>query len=169
MNGRRIHRVIGKKSDSTTRTQVEEFIEKVRQDAKHDRLSLPKGRKVALSFSEAASKYLVKLDEKGGKDLVMKRCRFSLHLVPLFGNLPLSKINSFEVERYKKWRLQEIAIPGGMKQRPKDQAKLKTTSPSTVNRELAALSHLFSKVIENPAWLHRNYKNNKKLCLTKRY
>lgn len=144
----RIHRVIGRESDGTTRTQAEEFVEKARQDAKHDRLSLPKGRKVALSFAEAASKYLIKLDEEGGKDLIMKQRRLSLHLVPFFGDLSLSKLSSFDIERYKKWRIQEIAIPGGIKQKRKEEGKLKTTSPSTVNRELAALSHLFSKALE---------------------
>ena len=39
--GQRIHRVVGKESDATTRTQAEEFIEQVRQDAKHERLALP--------------------------------------------------------------------------------------------------------------------------------
>ena len=34
VNGQRIHRVIGRESDGTTRTQAEEFIEKARQDAK---------------------------------------------------------------------------------------------------------------------------------------
>ena len=154
VDGQRIHRVIGRESDGTTRTQAEEFIEKVRQDAKAGRLNLPKGRKIALGFAEAAEKYLTKLDEEGGKDLVMKRRRLSLHLVPFFGNLPLSKISSFDIERYKKQRLQEIAIPGGMKQKPKDEAKLKTTSPGTVNRELAALSHLFNKAIEW-SWIDR--------------
>lgn len=154
VDGQRIHRVIGRESDGTTRTQAEEFIEKVRQDAKHDRLSLPKGRKVALSFRESASKYLVKLDEEGGKDLVMKRRRLSLHLVPFFGDMPLSKISGFDIERYKKQRLQEVAIPGGEKQKAKDEAKLKTTSPGTINRELAALSHLFNKAIEW-GWIDR--------------
>jgi hypothetical protein len=31
VDGQRIHRVIGRESDGTTRTQAEEFIEKVRQ------------------------------------------------------------------------------------------------------------------------------------------
>jgi hypothetical protein len=61
--------LIPKGSEGTTRTQAEEFIAKVKDDAKHDRLSLPKGRKVALSFREAAGKYLEKLRESGGRDL----------------------------------------------------------------------------------------------------
>jgi len=148
VDGQRIHRVIGRDSDGTTRTQAEEFIEKIRQDAKHNRLSLPKGRKVPLSFSSAAEKYLVKLEEEGGRDLVMKRRRLSLHLIPFFADIPLSKISGYDVERYKKKRLQEITIRGGKPKKIKDEAKQKTTSPGTVNRELAALSHLFNKAIE---------------------
>jgi len=48
VDGQRIHRVVGRESDGTTITQVTDFIAKIRNDAKHDRLSLPKGRKVAL-------------------------------------------------------------------------------------------------------------------------
>jgi integrase len=148
VDGQRIHRVVGRESDSTTRTQAEEFIEKARQDAKAGRLNLPKGRKIALSFAEAAERYLTKLEQEGGKDLLMKRRRLSLHLVPFFGNFPLSKISGFDVERYKKQRLLELATRGGVKQKPRDMTKLKTTSPGTINRELAALSHLFNKAIE---------------------
>lgn len=43
----RIHRVIGRESDGTTRTQAEIFIETTRTAAREDRLALPKGRKVA--------------------------------------------------------------------------------------------------------------------------
>lgn len=154
VDGQRIHRVIGRESDGTTRTQAEEFIEKARQDAKNGRLNLPTGRKIALGFSDAADKYLIKLEQENGKDLVMKRRRLSLHLVPFFGDLPLSKISGFDIERYKKQRLQEVAIPGGIKQTPKDETKLKTTSPGTINRELAALSHLFNKAIEW-GWIDR--------------
>jgi integrase len=136
VDGQRIHRVIGRESEGTTRTQAEEFIGKVREDAKHDRLSLPKGRKVGLAFPDAAAKYLVKLAEEGGKDLVMKRRRLTLHLVPFFRDKPLSKISSFDIERYKKSRVEASAKVG------------------TVNRELAALSHLFTKAVEW-TWLDR--------------
>jgi len=130
VDGQRIHRVIGRESDGTTRTQAEDFIEKARRDAREGRLNLPKGRKIALGFREAATRYLDKLAEEGGKDLVMKRRRLGLHLVPFFGDTPLSQISNFDVERYKKSRLGEGAKVG------------------TVNRELAALSHLFNKGIE---------------------
>jgi hypothetical protein len=81
VDGQRIHRVIGRESDGTTRTQAEEFIEKVRRDAREGRLNLLKGRKVALEFQDAAAKYLARLPEEGGKDLVMKERRLRIHLV----------------------------------------------------------------------------------------
>lgn len=148
VDGQRIHRVIGKESDGTTRTQAEEFIEKVRRDARDDRLALPRARKIALSFREGGEKYLHKLEEEGGKDIKAKRQRLNQHLVPFFGDLPLSKISTFDVERYKKQRSLETAVSGGEKQKPKDETKLKNTCKGTINRELAVLSHLFSKAVE---------------------
>lgn len=146
VDGQRIHRVIGRESDGTTRTQAEEFIEKARQDAKTGRLNLPKGRKLSLSFREAADKYLAKLAQEGGKDLAMKRYRLEHHLVPFFGDMSLSKITTFDVERYKKQRGTEPTMrtngPGG---KP---AYGGPTKPATINRELAALSHLLTKAVE---------------------
>jgi hypothetical protein len=130
VDGQRVRRVINKKSDGVTRKQAEDFIENTRSDARAGRLNLPKGRKLALGFGDAAKQYLAKLEEEGGKDLDMKRMRLNLHLVPFLGDRPLSKVTSFDVERYKKLRLQEGAAPG------------------SINRELAALSHLFTKAIE---------------------
>src|SRR6266550_2479134 len=148
VDGQRIHRVVGRESDGTTRTQAQEFIAKIRNDAKHDRLALPRGRKVALSFRESAKKYLEKLALEGGRDLRMKHVRLTLHLIPFFGNTPLSKIASFDLERYKHQRSNEIAIRGGIKQRAKDESRLGKTRVGTINRELAVLSHLFTKAIE---------------------
>src|SRR5215471_10154477 len=102
VDGQRIHRVIGRESDGTTRTQAEEFIEKARRDAREGRLHLPKGRKIALGFREAATRYLEKLSEEGGKDLVAKRRRLTLHLMPFFEDVPLSNLSTFDTERYKK-------------------------------------------------------------------
>ena len=49
VDGQRIHRVIGRASEGTTRTQAEGFIEKARSDAREERLNLPKGRKIVLT------------------------------------------------------------------------------------------------------------------------
>jgi site-specific recombinase XerD len=64
----------------------------------------------------------------------MKRRRLDLHLVPFFKYKPLPRITSFDIERYKKARLEQGAKVG------------------TINRELGALSHLFTKAVEW-AWL----------------
>ncbi|MEO5347133.1 MAG: site-specific integrase [Magnetococcus sp. YQC-9] len=98
VDGQRVHRVIGKESDGVTRQQAEDFIQMIRTDARKGRLNLPKGRKVAMGFRDAAGKYLFKLAEEGGRDLVMKRRRLNLHLVPFFGDATLSKISTFDVE-----------------------------------------------------------------------
>jgi len=130
VDGIRFHRVIGRESEGVTRKQAEDFIEQSRTDARKGRLNLPKGRKVILGFREAAEKYLAKLEKEGGKDLYMKKFRFDGHLIPFFKNKPLTKITSFDIERYKKHRQNEEAKPG------------------TINRELSAFSHLYTKAIE---------------------
>ena len=146
VDGQRIHRVIGRESDGTTRTQAEEFIDKARQDAKEGRLNLPKGRKLALTFNDAASQYLAKLLLEDGKDLPMKGYRLKMHLTPFFGDTQLAKITTFDVERYKKQRSSQLVVrangPGG---KPSVGGE---TKPATINREPAALSHLFSKAVE---------------------
>jgi len=96
-------------SEGTTRTQAKEFIAKARQDAKAGRLSLPKGQKIALGFNEAAERYIERLSVEGGKDIKMKTVRLRLHLAPFFTGTPLSKISTFDIDRYKKHRLQEEA------------------------------------------------------------
>ena len=145
-DGQRIHRVIGRESDGTTRTQAEEFIDKARQDAKTGRLNLPKGRKLALTFNDAAEKYLIKLAQEDGKDLQMKGYRFKMHLSPFFGDMPLNKVTSFDVERYKKQRGSEAVMrPNGPGDKP---TYGDNTKPATINRELAALSHLLNKAVE---------------------
>ncbi len=146
---RRIHRIVGRESDGTTRTQVEEFIEKLRQDAKNDRLALPKGRKVTLSFSEAADRYLTELTRAGGKDLKEKRRRLALHLVPYFGQMQLSRIDSLSIERYKEKRRVEPTLRGGVRRGANASYRRvakpsKMTTGGTINRELAVLSHLLN-------------------------
>ncbi|CAI2719365.1 tyrosine-type recombinase/integrase [Nitrospina watsonii] len=137
VDGQRVHRVIGKESEGVTRKQAEEFIEQVRSDARKGRLNLPKGRKTILQFDQAAEMYLKRMEEEGGKDLKMKKMRMNQNLVPFFKSKPVVQISSFDIERYKKKRVD---------------AKV---TPSTVNRDLAVLSHLFNKGIEWGWWDHR--------------
>ena len=113
-----------------TRKQAEEFIEKVKTDSRRGRLNLPKGRKTVLEFRQAGSRYLSKLEEEGGNDIPKKRQRLNLHCSPFFKEKSLSSITTFDIERYKKFRLGKNATSG------------------TINRELAVISHLFTKAME---------------------
>lgn len=130
IDGQRIFRSAGQESAGVTREQVEKLVEQLRSDARHERLNLPKGRKLRLTFKAAAKDYLAKLEESGGLDLQKKRYRLEKHLVPFFGDRPLDKLTSFDVERYKKHRADAGAAPG------------------SVNRELATVSHLYSMAVE---------------------
>jgi len=79
----------------------------------------------------------------------MKRQRLDLHLVPFFGDFPLSKISGFDVERYKHQRQKEaVSVRPRHKVIVRAADKITTAKPSTINRELAVLSHLFNKAIE---------------------
>lgn len=76
----------------------------------------------------------------------MKRYRLGMHLSPFFGNTPLSKISTFDIERYKKQRLEEDV----QRNVTKDGTRIYKgkTSPGAMNRELAALFYLFIKAVE---------------------
>jgi len=138
VDGRRIHRVIGKESDGATRTQCEEFIAAAQTDARHGRLSLPKGRKLALTFAAGADAYLKLLEDSAGKNIAIKRRQLRMYLKPFFGTMRLDTITSFTVDRYKKRRINAGA------------------AKATINRELATLSHLFSVAVDREVkWLDR--------------
>jgi integrase len=143
VDGQRIHRVIGKESEGVTREQAENAIEKLRTEAREGRLNLPKGRKAALGFREAAAKYLEKSKEEGGRNLEKKAQHLRDHLEPFFGSKPLEKISGSDLERYKKARLEAGITPG------------------TLNRELATLSHLLSKAVEWKWIAHKPAKVNR--------
>lgn len=130
VDGQRIHRVVGKESEGVTRLQVEELIAKLRTDARHGRLNLPKGRKTIFSFREAARKYLEKQTAENAKNVHSKKYQLELHLIPFFNETPLNKISESDIERFKKFRTE------------------KGVKLSTINRDLATLSHLFTKASE---------------------
>lgn len=130
VDGQRVHRVIGKESEGVTREQCERAIEKLRTEAREGRLNLPQGRKIALGFRQAAEMYLEKSKQEGGKNLGKKAQHIRDHLGPFFGDRPLEKIASFDLERYKRARLETGIKPG------------------TLNRELATFSHIQSKAVE---------------------
>ncbi len=143
VDGVRVHRVIGKDSEGVTREKAEEYIEQARTDARTGRLNLPIGRKTVLTLRKAVEQYIEKLAEEGGKDITAKKRRLSQHVIPMLGDKPLSHISTFDIERFKKSRLEEKAVNG------------------TINRDLAALSHLLSKAMEW-RWI------NSKPCVIKR-
>ena len=80
VDGRRVHR-----RGFLTFTEAKEFIEQARTDARHGRLNLPTGRKLALAFASAAEQYLARMEQSNGKNLVAKRRQLRLYLVPAFG------------------------------------------------------------------------------------
>jgi integrase len=130
VDGQRIHRVVGKESDGTTRQHAEDLIAKLRTEARDDRLNLPKGRKLTFSFKEAAEKYLEKQISTRAKNLKSKIYQLRLHLIPFLNGKPIDKISDTDIEEYKNHRLEKGVCEG------------------TVNRELAVLSHFFTKALE---------------------
>lgn len=119
----RVHRAIGRESDGVTRTQCETFIENTRTKAREGRLSLPRGRKVAMGFADAARKYLKHQEESDGKNLDAKTRHINTLLIPHFGSVSMEAITPFAIERYKR-----------------DRKKSGASGP-TINRDLATLSH----------------------------
>jgi integrase len=142
VDGRRVHR-----RGFSTLTEAREFIEQARTDARHGRLNLPAGRKLALTFAAAADQYLQRMQQSDGKNLVAKRRQLRLYLVPAFGQTRLDGITAFTIESYKKRRVDAGA------------------TPATVNRELATLSHLFNRAVEWK-WLDRLPARPKKFAET---
>jgi integrase len=130
VNKQRIHRTVGKESEGVTREQCEQLIAKLKTEAREKRLKLPKRRKLAMGFEEAAALYLTRTQESGGKSLEVKKKALKNHLTPYFSQKPLSEISTFDVERLKKYLLDK-----GLKR-------------SSINRYISVLSHLLSSAIE---------------------
>ena len=122
--------MIGRESEGVTRQQAEDFLAQARTDARRDRLELPEGRKTPLALHEAATRYIQRLRESDGKNIQIKERQLRQHLIPFLSTKPLSAIESFDVERYKKARRSNGA------------------AKATVNRELATLSHLLNQAVE---------------------
>ena len=102
VDGQRIHRVIGRESKGVTRTQAEDFIEAKRTEAREGRLSLPKGRKLTLTFKSAADLYLAKLKEVGGKDYANNETHLRRHLTPYLGKMRLDQISVFTLQKFRR-------------------------------------------------------------------
>jgi integrase len=81
-------------------------------------------------FTEAAYQYLENLALENGRNIAGKTQQLNQELIPYFGDMTLSEINRFDVERFKRHLLQT------------------NRSESTINRYLAVLSQLFHKAVE---------------------
>ena len=130
VDGLRIHRVIGKEKEGVTRTQAEEFIEQVRTDARSDRLSLPKRRKLQLTFAAAADLYLKKLKEADGRDYVNNEQHLRLHLKPYLRTIRIDQISAFTLQKFRAY-----CVKQGL-------------AESTVNRILATYRRLGRKLVK---------------------
>lgn len=151
VDGRRIHRSLGRESEGVTRTTAEEFIAKVRREAREGQLNLPTKRKLPLTLYAATPLYLERLRQEGGKEIERKGGRLQQWLIPFLGDIQIGQITSFDIKRYKKHRLgqpiqtRKTLAPGQTPPR---------TRPATINRELATLSHLLNKAVEW-GWVER--------------
>ena len=143
VDGLRIRRTVGKDSEGVTIKLVEQVMEKFKTEAREDRLNLPKGRKLHLRLDEASEKYLTNIDLEGGNNIDKKRQHLRDHVRPFFKNVVVTQITTFDIERYKKHRLEQKA------------------AKATINRELATLSHLLNKLIEWGSIPHRQCKINR--------
>jgi integrase len=130
VDGVRVHRVIGKASEGVTRSQAEKFIEQARANARADRLSLPKNRKLPLTFGAAADLYLNKLKEVDGKDYVNNEQHIRLHLKPYFGTMRVDRISVFTLQKFQAY------------------CAKRSISESTVNRILATYRRMGRKLFK---------------------
>ena len=144
VDGVRVHRVIGKESEGVTREKAENYVAQARTDSRTGRLNLPTGRKTTMTLSNAADAYIERLKKEGGKDIEKKKYRFDSHVIPTMSDKPLSQVSTSDIEHYKKRRKEQGATNG------------------TINRELAAISHLLNMAIEWK-WI------NSKPCVIRRF
>lgn len=139
-NGIRFNRIVGLESHGVTRSQAEEVLLKLMQDAKENRFSLPKGRKNEPLFQALVKQYIDQLRQISGKNIERKEKQLETHVIPFFKNKPLSQINTFEIERFKNHLKVEFNY-----------------SDATVNQYLAVLSHFANKAIEWGWIQHKPY------------
>lgn len=145
VDGNRIHRVMGRVSEGTTRKDAEDYIVDVRSQARRGRLNLPAGRKLALTIAGAVPRYLERLEREGGRDIARKKQQLERSIVPFLGKRPVAQLTSSDIDQYKQHRRAQ-PVRSRRELRPGETAKF--NSPATVNRELAALSHLVNKAVE---------------------
>lgn len=132
VGGQRIRRLLGRESDGFNLSRAKTAIINIRVEAenleKRDALSNRKPKQ--LLFRDAAHNYIETLLTTGGKNIRQKTQQLRDHLTPFFGMYPVGKVSTKYVDTYKANRLGA----GG--------------STSTIDSELAVLSHLYSMMKE---------------------
>lgn len=132
VDGRRIHRVVGRESEGVTREQAERLIESYRTKAREERLDLPTGRKVHRTFADVGEDYLTRIEDhpKHGRNIVRKRLHLRERLIPYFKAQRPDRLTDFGIAHYIRCRRDQGA------------------AQSTVNRELSTLSHFLNRCLE---------------------
>jgi hypothetical protein len=102
VDGQRVHRVIGRESEGTTREQAERAIEALRTKAREGRLDLPTARKTFRSFAEIVEDYLTRIEHHPvqGRNLERKRRHIRDRLAPHFKAHRPDKLSDFAVSGY---------------------------------------------------------------------
>ena len=104
VDGQRIHRSLGREFRRSDAPTAEEFIAKVRREAREGRLNLPKKRKLPFTLTADTPLYLERLRQEGGKEIERKDQRLQQWLIPFLGDIQIGQITSFDIKRYKKHR-----------------------------------------------------------------
>lgn len=119
--GRRIRVKAGR-----TKREAEKALAAVTTDAIRGNFNLPRHSK--LLFRDYAQDYMKNYSEKKKRRPERDRVAF-VHILPFFGNNPISKIPKFLIEQYVEKRKAEV-------------------KPATVNRELSIIKHMLGRAEE---------------------
>lgn len=133
----RVKRVLGRKSEGWIRTRAEDEMSAIKANILSGQNRLPKGRKTELRFGELARWYLDEMEATGGKNLAQKRLQVEQRLIPAMGRLPVASITDEHLGRYAKTQLD-----AGL-------------SPSTINRDFATVSHIWTTAEKRRKLRHR--------------
>ncbi|MFC1717777.1 tyrosine-type recombinase/integrase [Candidatus Poribacteria bacterium] len=121
-NGRRYRRVIG------TKKQAEQVHKKIESEIVTGKWHIREIEDVP--FSALVEEYLEYVNtNRAASTAKIRKYRIEAHLLPYFGDTPISQITPQMVDNYKTSRVKKKA------------------SPNTVNRDLANLSHMFTMAI----------------------
>jgi integrase len=137
INGTRLHRTLGLQSHGMTLARARAAAETLRAAAREDRLQLPRGRKIPLTFAMAAERYIALLHESQGRNIERKARQLTRHLVPFLGGLRLDSLDAFTLQRYRKAQ------------------RDRGLTDAAVNRHLATISHLCGVAVAQ-GWIVRS-------------